>query len=332
MNRRVTSILLQLGPGLIISIGLLVWIYFIADWQAVYVDLRDANYWLLFLALALAVFQYYLRAVRWRYFLPDSEASTLRHRFDSIMIGNLATFILPLRAGELIRPAMLSMLSPIDFSACFVSIIIERFFDLSAVLISSCLVFVYIPGIPRWAIDGASVLLVLAVCLLFITVYARFHPKKLAQIAGVLTRALPIRLQEPLDNFLEKFINGTQLLCKKSSLIRIAILTILIWVTIFYSFYVFFLIFHINTSFWSAITLTVIVSLAVAAPSVPGFIGVYQAACIAGFSICHLSTDSATAYATVSHLFQYVLFAGYGGVSLLSYDLSFRHIRERVKY
>jgi uncharacterized membrane protein YbhN (UPF0104 family) len=93
-------------------------------------------------------------------------------------------------------------------------------------------------------------------------------------------------------------------------------LTLIIWLSSFAFFYVSFGLLDITPSWALAFAIGVIVALAVAAPSAPGFIGVYQAACLAGFSLFGLEESTAVAYSIITHLLQYFLFVAYGAYVL----------------
>ncbi|RMD86131.1 MAG: hypothetical protein D6808_03965, partial [Candidatus Dadabacteria bacterium] len=90
----------MLGWG--ISLAILAYLFSVLDWRIVIEELSHLNY-LYLIPITIAFFgNFALRAVRWRYLLPEGQNLSFSLLFDSLMIGNLATFILPLRAGEFI--------------------------------------------------------------------------------------------------------------------------------------------------------------------------------------------------------------------------------------
>ena len=94
--------------GFSVSTVLLVWLYFAIDWHEVAGELRGIHYWVIVPSLAVLGLHFAVRAVRWKHLLSFGAATRFGHRFDSIMVGNFANFVLPFRAGEFIRPYLFS--------------------------------------------------------------------------------------------------------------------------------------------------------------------------------------------------------------------------------
>jgi hypothetical protein len=89
----------------------------------------------------------------------------------------------------------------------------------------------------------------------------------------------------------------------------------------------FFFLFNLHVSIWVATTVTVFVALAVAAPSAPGFIGVYQAGCASGFLLFGLNQETALAYAILTHVIHFIIYVIFGVWALVKYDLSFSDLK-----
>jgi glycosyltransferase 2 family protein len=87
--------------------------------------------------------------------------------------------------------------------------------------------------------------------------------------------------------------------------------------------------FDMPTSFWFGVSCTVFLALAVAAPSAPGFAGVYELGCIAAFRLFGLDAAIATSYAIVSHVYQYVFIIVYGVWVLMKYGLRVGELRNK---
>ena len=313
--------------GVAISLGLIIWMYFIIDWSSVGNQISNANYWVLFPATLLLAFHYFIRAYRWRFLLPEGHKVSIKTSFDALGVGNLATNVLPLRAGEFIRPGFLCLQSNYAFSTCFVSVVIERFFDLSVVLLCFGVMVFYIPDIPGWAHHGAFLLTGVAFGILLFMICGALIPEKLLSISDFFVRFFPAFLREKIRIFLKDFLLGATVLRGKWVLLVVSALSFAVWFTGFIFLYAFFFLFHLDASFWVACSVTIIIALAVAAPSAPGFIGVYQTACIAAFALFGVNKEIAVAYAIITHAFQYIIFVVYGMVVLVQSDLRLRDIR-----
>ncbi len=315
--------------GLAVSVGLLLWMFLAIDWNGVGDELSRFEWWAVIPCVAILVGHFYLRALRWRYLLPGTQPVSLQHLFDSLIVGCLATFLLPLRAGEIIRPFMLTRFSKYSFSTGFVSVIVERFFDLAVVLGSFAVVAAYIPSMPDWVHGGAVALSVLAGGIFAAMTVATLFPGFIQRIAAWFFRFLPSGLAKAGEKFLGEFLDGAAVLRHGGRLVITIGLSLAIWGSCFLQFLAYFWLFGDAGNVVVAITVAVIVALAVAAPSAPGFIGVYQVATIAGFQLFGLSEQQAVAYSIVNHLLQYVFFVVYGTIVLLKAGVNLTQLRDQ---
>lgn len=316
-SRRVHTLL-----GASVSIAMLIWVGASVEWAQVGAQLAQIHYWALIPVLATLLLHFVLRAVRWQFLLPAGEQVPFLVRFDSILVGNLATFILPLRAGEFVRAFMLTRKSRYSFPISFVSIIVERFFDLAVVLFFFAVTVSSLPNLPPYVHNGAGVLTVLGLVILALMIVGSFAPRWVLLTGELFLRPLPAGLAGKLHRFLDDFLKGAAVLKTGSRLIIVVLLSFLVWGSCFLTFQSFFWPFGQNPPFSVSVSLSVIVALAVAAPSAPGFIGVYQAACVAGFQLFGLNKDLGLAYSIVSHFIQYVLFVAYGFYVLARENIS----------
>jgi glycosyltransferase 2 family protein len=317
---------LQAMLGLAISAVLIVWMYFAIEWHAVLAELSRVNYFALLPVSAALGAHLFFRSLRWKYLLPDNDAP-LSRLFDAIMVGTLATFVLPLRAGEFMRPYMLSIGSKLSFSSCFVSVVIERFFDLSIVLISFALMLGFIDNIPSIANQGALSLSVLAFAIFVFMLVGGFVPDLVLRITERCLRWLPAGLRTVVMSFLKDFLLGAAVLRRPKNLIYVSVLSVLVWLTCFLQYYFFLFMFQIEPSFWMGVSVAVMIALAVAAPSAPGFVGVYQAGCLAAFVLFGVSKELAMAYAIISHVYQFIVGVGLGALALLKNNLKLSELR-----
>ena len=162
------SSLIKIAVSFLVTGGLLWWVLKDINWQDFGTEFSKVNYWSIIPAFIVVVIHYYIRAYRWKFLIKGGEGVKLQTLFDAIMIGNFGTYILPLRAGEFMRPFMLSRNSNISFSTGFGSVVIERFFDLTFVLLSFGAILNYIEFSDPWIYQGAKALCVLAGGILFL--------------------------------------------------------------------------------------------------------------------------------------------------------------------
>ncbi len=322
--------------GLLVSAAVIVWLYYSINWSEVGTQLANSHYTLLLPISLLLVGHFVLRAMRWRWLLPGNEAIPTRQLFDSIMVGTFANFILPLRAGEFIRPLLLTQNSGHSFSTGLVSVVIERFFDLSAVLLSFAIMTYFVPQVPDLVHQGAAALTVLAIALLAFMLIGTMLPKAAERLVDFFIDLLPGKLREPLKKFSHDFIEGAAVLSQQGRMVKVLFLSALIWITNYLIMWAYLFVYDAPASphahsLWLAVTVGVVLALAVAAPSAPGFIGVYQAGCIAGFALLGIDKEPATAFAIITHVYQYVFFCAYGVYFMISKEVSFGDLTQSPK-
>lgn len=310
--------------SIIVSLALLGWVIFIIDFEKLVDEFTQMRWWVLVPATLMLFFHYWLRAIRWRFFLPRGTEAPLKERFDAIMIGNLGTYILPLRAGEIIRPWFLAQRTSTHFGTGFASVFIERFFDLAAVLISFGLVAPYFTSnrlgavasgvsLPEWVGHGANALIFLASCILLVMLACCLIPQLTDKLISSILDLLPSKLSTPLKRLWADFQRGVEVMASLKAILIVSALTALVWCSAYALTMCFlFLIPAVSPSILMSVTVSVVIALAVAAPSAPGFLGVYQAALVAGFALFTYPPEQATAYAVSTHLLHYVIFVIYG--------------------
>lgn len=131
MSKRRKTIVNVLKYVLSIAIGggLMVWAFQDVSWSEMMNGFRDANYLWVLLALVVALWSHWLRAVRWVILFRAAgyEASAV-NLFASVMVGNMVNQALP-RAGEFSRATVTASSERIPLSVTFGTMVTDRIFD-----------------------------------------------------------------------------------------------------------------------------------------------------------------------------------------------------------
>lgn len=322
--------------GIGVSACLVLWLIYSNKWSEVGAQLLHIRVWILLPAILLFVAHFLLRAVRWQLLLGEKAVHADKRLwllYDGMMVGNLATFILPLRIGEFVRPYMLSRCSSHSFATSFVSVVLERFFDLSSVLLTFGILLFFLDqsnAVDPMVYKGAFLLSGVAVSIFLFIAASVYLPRELMSIATFFLAWIPEKLRIEIQKFLEEFLAGAAVLKSGSLLLQVIMWSALVWGSTFVRFWVSLAAFPtIEPTIILSVTAGVLVSLAIAAPSAPGFVGVYEAGCIAAFALFGLSKESATAYAIVTHLLEYLLVVFFGVLALFRNDLKFGELLKR---
>ncbi len=327
MKRVIESKKFHYFTGIAISGAILVWLLASMDWKKVISALAEVQLWPFIPATVLFLGHLFLRAWRWKYLLPGEEKPPIPLLFDCLTTGNLASYVLPLRAGEFVRPYMLTRKTKIAFPTTFTSIVIERFFDLSLVLMSFALMIAFVPGIPAIIYKGAFALGALAIAILLFLITGAFLPFQVQRVAAFVLQPLPEALRKKIERFLDGLLSATAVVRNPRRLAIIIAMSIAVWASIYLCYQVFIALFGISGTLWMGTAVGVITALAVAAPSAPGFIGVYEAGCIAALVLFGVNEETGVAFAIITHAYQYLLIVGLGFFSLYRQNLRFSDVR-----
>jgi uncharacterized protein (TIRG00374 family) len=309
MRSRVRTVLVGL-----LTFGLLAFFLRNADVGGVWAETRRARPDLLALAFVVTAATYILRALRWQYLLAPIGPTHFANAFRATVIGFAANFLLPARAGEVIRPYLLARQEHLSATAAFATIILERLLDLVMVLL---LFVVFVATIDSHSVSGdpaalarvkvggqLAALAALAGLALFFTVAG--HPERIGRWALQVERVLPARLARAVAGFVESFAQGLAVMRQPGRLLVALAWSFPIWLSIAAGIWLTSLAFHITFPFAGSFLVTLLLVVGVAVPTpgaIGGFHAFYQFAVQAFFAA---SDDRAVGAALVLHAISFV--------------------------
>lgn len=295
--------------GLAITAFLIWWLFRLEDPVEVWGHVRDANFGLLALAVAVTTAVFPLRAIRWRYFLAPAQAdSPFRSRFAAVCVGFMANNLLPVRAGELARAYAYSQLEPVSTTTALATLAVERFLDGLTILLLLVVALAnpdfHSGTLPGELVTGIQwVSLVLAVFLLFSLVLLVFPERSLRTAATVAHALLPTRTAGGVVTITEHIVAGLASMRGWRLLLPALAWSMAVWVLQSFSFWIGFFAFGIDLPFSAALLTNATVALAVAVPSAPGFVGTFHAgAKLALTDVSGVAAASAIGFAFGWHL------------------------------
>jgi hypothetical protein len=289
--------------GLIIS-G--VCIFFAArgiNFSEVAASLRSASYVYIIPVVIVLVFSLYLRCYRWGIILQTLVSYDQKTLFTLGSIGFMAVGVLPARLGEFARPYLVKKRSGIRMSATMATIIVERVFDLLALMLVLFAVLLRVSLPPEIFRAGMTMLVIafsLFVVLIFLAVKKDFSLSRIDRLLGL----FPERLRAPLQHLSHSFIEGLQILPDVKKTLYVGVLSFAIWLVLGLSNYIMFFAFGFNLSLINAYAILVIVALGVMLPAAPGFVGTYHYACVLGLTAFNIAKTEAFSYAVALHFVQ----------------------------
>jgi hypothetical protein len=274
----------RLLTGALLAVVLLALFFRGIDWSALGQALRAARP-LPLLGLVLAtVGVYSARAWRWGDLLAPLGRVGYADLFSATMVGFASAFLVP-RAGELLRPWLVSRRHPIPTSAGFATIILERLVDLITVLVLFALYLFVLPTpaaqvegplMRLLKVGGAATGAVALAALAFLLALHANADRVVAFVERLLARA-PRWLADPLGRILHAFSAGLAVLrAPAGHLGKIALQSLVVWLLIALGFHLNHIAFRIDLPFHATFLLIAFLTVGVAIPT-PGMVGGFHA-------------------------------------------------------
>ena len=291
-----------------ISITLLVVLFYFVDLEALFLALTQANYAYILAGVGVLLISLVVRAMAWRTLLLDQVS--VQKSFFTLNEGYLLNNILPFRLGEIGRALLMSSTTALGFWQVIPTIFIERVFDvaLTAGMLLMALPFAF--GVD-WAQQAAIVVGVMVLgALLALHLVARYRDFFMGLFERLSAR-FPI-----LDKFgaerVESFFNGLAALTDLRIFLKAFGLMVLVWALTLVEYYLFLLAFVPDAQpIWAAFALGV-VAMGVAVPSSPAYVGVFEAALVGALTVFDVDSAAALAFAITIHLIFIVVTAIFG--------------------
>jgi glycosyltransferase 2 family protein len=321
----------------------------IATIALIYVFLRNSNLqdvWrimrhtdALWFAAALAVnfSALIFRTFRWRTLIDPDAPPRFYPTFFANTVGYMLSTVLPIRAGDVARPALLSRRTTVRFSAALGTVLTERILDLYALL----LLFVYFV-IVHWtdfashraffiiksgAVGAIVVLSALTILILGIFFF-RGGMRRVHQWVG---RFVPQRFRAAWMNFYDAFLQTLDISRRPLAMFKVLLCTVAIWTALTAQFWVTSVAMHRPLPFDSSFFISGTTTVGLAIPT-PGGVGGFHKICqlilttFYGFDI-----DSSVAAALMFHIVGTVPVVVTGLILFAHAGLSIKDIKTRTE-
>ena len=263
-------------------------------------------------------------SIRWRILLRDGHRVPFRLTFSYIAIGLMANAILPLRPGDLLRAYLLGRRHQIAVFTVLSSVVVERTFDVAALVIIGLgvsgmldlppLVEVGLRNFAVFAIIGIAVLIVLSF-------WGRLskRPRWLDQAVTNIPGFSPV-----LQRF-EIFCDALTALHSWRRLVGAAFLSLLAWAILATALTLLISSMDVKVPPLAGALVMIATSLGAAIPSAPASLGVYHALVVLALSVWDVPVEQATAVGVLLHaaIFGFQILLGLtcvwlAGISLMS--------------
>jgi hypothetical protein len=216
----------------------------------------------------------------------------------------MANNVLPMRLGELVRAYSVGRAAGISKSSAFATIVMERAFDLLAILLFLGVMLLKYSLVPWVQVAGytalaacAGMFLVMALC--------NWKRERAKRIFAVCVRRLPEPLRVQAELLLGRFLDGLELLSRGHHLLWVIVLSVATWLAMALGYYFCMLAFGLDLPWDASLVLVVVTALAVMLPSGPGFVGTFEVGARYGLELFGVPETIAVSYAVYYHAVQF---------------------------
>jgi len=246
------------------------------------------------------------RTIRWRVLLDLHRPPPFYPTFFANTTGYMLSTVLPIRAGDVARPALLARRTNVRFAVALGTVLTERIVDLVAII----LLFVYYcarhwndfrdgRAVVQEGAIGASVVLTAMVVLTVGIFFFRDHVRRLhAWIGGI----VPARFREPWMKFFDSFTRSLDIARHPVALLKVVLSTAAIWFCLTAQFWLVLIAAHRPLPFDTSFFIGGVTTIGLAIPT-PGGVGGFHKICQYVLTTFYkFDIDSSVAVAVLFHI------------------------------
>jgi uncharacterized protein (TIRG00374 family) len=287
------------------------------DWRQVWQSIANCNFKLLAIAIAISGVSYFVRGLRWRILLNTKGDLPVSTVFWANSAGYLGNNVLPARAGELIRTAMISSQSDLSKTFVLTTALAERLMDVIVLVVSGSVVLRFVPNKPQWLATASGPLLFFgfgaALAIISIPLFENVALRILRSIR------LPESFVQRLENAIGHIADGVRSFHDPSNFSFFLLLTVVIWGLDAYGTTLLASALGMQMSIAVALLLIVGLGMGSALPSTPGYVGIFQFVAVTVLTPFHFTRSDAIAFILVAQGGALIVTGILGSVGLLQY-------------
>lgn len=320
---------IQVVVGILIGVLLMWFLLRHTDWAEVKLAIQQMHWGWMSLAVAGVFLSFFVRVQRWSYIVRTAKPVSYRHMFSATQIGFLFNFTLPGRAGEVVRALALSRLADLPFTKSFAFVALDRLtdlFGLIAVMLIAMVGFqpdeaIVLPQefgtVPTWAEGllqpdviqkgaiGFGIFLVVLVAA-FVVIY--LNQKLVLRISDAILGLVSKKLADMVHGMIVHFSEGLHVFRSVGDMAKAISWSFVTWAVACFSYGMVILAFGIDGPWYTSFIVLAMLSVAIAAPGAPGFVGQFHFGILLGLYLVvpDVNYNVAMAVAIMSHLINLV--------------------------
>ncbi|MEY3218679.1 MAG: hypothetical protein RIT27_36 [Pseudomonadota bacterium] len=301
-----------LAAGMILSIGLLITVFMKLDWQVFWLAIQKLDFKLLWFAWTLIVINIAIRSLRWL-IITGNPLRQFPAFWEAGNIGYLGNTIYPARAGEALRIIAIHHFTQLPFGHALSSSLIDRLLDILILGLLAMLVMTIHGGhllhsaLLEWLPYGvAGGVLSIGIIIHFARPLADFVESRTWQSAWA----------KKFQRLLHQAVDGLKTLQRPGQLSLILLITLGVYGLDAFTRTQIMQAMGWDLPFDAALTVIVFVVAGSLLPSAPGYVGIYQVACIMALGFYHIPAAEAVAFSLVMQLSEFIVIITQGLISI----------------
>lgn len=260
-------------------------------------SLRNANYLGFAGVMAITIFAFWVRAVRWRLLLRVDRPVSTDSLFSATMIGFMANNVLPFRLGEFVRPWALARREKLSKSMLLATILVERAIDMLTLLGIFGIALLVSPiaedtPAGRLVQGGARLLLMLSVALTVFVVVAERNRR----LAHAFIQRMPGAVKDRAGRLLDRFLDGFALFRDLGRLLKVFLLSFGMFLSFSVALWITAWSLDIALPWYAGLVMLVVTAIGIMVPAAPGYVGTLHVACTAGLALYGVEKTPASAF------------------------------------
>src|SRR6185295_15683390 len=330
---------IEFGILCLLATAMLWWFGRNLDWAEVRHAVSNADPYLLTAAVVIICLAYAFRAFRWGALLKALSAARFADLFAATTIGFSGVFLVG-RAGEVVRPVVLSMRDPrVRPSASLVTIVVERIYDLTAVALMFAINLIWFKPPPSadvsfdrvrmagWGLLGATIIGI---------AFLIWFRWKSSLVIGFFERLfaswrfIPRKLAKLVLSLLEQLAQALRVLVNLTELFETIGWTAMLWLGVAVANLLVMHAFHQRVGLGATIFVLGWSLVGSLVPTPGGAAGAFHAATAAGLLFLGVKKETAAALSIVMHLVDFGPAVLFGVFYVIRGDFSISRLRTLI--
>ena len=299
------------------------------SWAEMIDTVRRSDPAIILLVIALTSINLFFRGIRWGILISGEKRLQPMTMFWATNDGYLGNALLPARAGELIRSAIVGIKTGIGTSFVFATALTERIVDAGVLVFIGMILLPGVSGLPASIPAALRMMAVVAATGLFVILAFPFIEKFVRKI--LIKLPLPEGWKAKLDGILGRFVLGTRAFVNPVRAAGFLGLTPIIWLLDGFITVELAKALSLSLSLSQALLLMVALGLASALPSTPGYVGIYQFVATTVLPVFGMTKSAALTFIICYQALGVIVYLFWGLISLPVLNIKRSELRQPEK-